>query len=218
MLISHQNKVIMRLSKQFFYIFLFICTLSQAGSTGANLPSAKPMAALKKAFEHAKKMNVVKSSIVTLVDYSLPSNKPRLWVIDMVNQKVIKQTTVAHGKYSGWVLPTSFSNAMGSLKSSIGVFVTGSVYQGKHGQSMRLIGLESGFNDKAAERGIVVHGANYVHEQCFGDHGLCTGRSFGCPAVATNEIKDIIKHTASGSLWVSYYPDQHWLSKSRFLV
>lgn len=208
----------MRLSKAFYYILLIICFLETAVSESIHLPSAKPMAALKKAFEHAKQKHLIKSPIATLVDYSLPSNQPRLWVIDMVNQKVIKQTTVAHGKYSGWVLPTSFSNVIGSLKSSIGVFVTGDVYQGKHGQSMRLIGLESGFNDKAVERGIVVHGADYVHEQCFGDHGLCTGRSFGCPAVATNEIHDLIKQTASGSLWVSYYPDQRWLSKSSFLV
>ena len=176
------------------------------------------MKVLYKAYIKAKKEHLIDSSIVTVVDYSLPSNQPRLWVMDMNNQAILQHTTVAHGKYSGKANTTSFSNKEGSLKSSLGVFLTGETYQGIHGQSMRLKGLEKGFNDNAEKRGIVVHGASYVHHKCIDAHGMCNGRSFGCPAVSNKKVKAIIQKTQSGSLWVSYYPDQTWLNNSRFLA
>lgn len=187
-------------------------------SEGTKLPRYEVMKVLYKAYAKAKKEHLIETPIVTIVDYSLPSNQPRLWVMDMSNHSILQHTTVAHGKYSGKSLTTSFSNKQGSLKSSLGVFLTGETYQGKHGQSMRLKGLEAGFNDNAEKRGIVVHGAKYVHRYCNSANQMCNGRSFGCPAVSEKEIGAIIENTQSGSLWLSYYPDQKWLNNSNFLA
>lgn len=187
-------------------------------SDGIRLPRAEVMNILNKAYDKAKQTSLTHSTIATIVDYSLPSNQPRLWILDMATHTVLKHTTVAHGKYSGESITTSFSNEPGSLKSSIGVFLTGNTYQGKHGKSMRLKGLEAGFNDNAEKRGIVVHGANYVHSNCSYGSGMCNGRSFGCPAVSEKDVKNIIDTTAAGSLWVAYYPDKKWLSQSNFVA
>lgn len=203
------------------YISLYIITMILPGTAvpeGTKLPRAEVMKILYKAYTKAKKEQLTQSPIVTVVDYSLPSNQPRLWVMDMSDHSIIKNTTVAHGKYSGQSLTTSFSNQEGSLKSSLGIFLTGETYQGKHGKSMRLKGLEKGFNDNAEKRGIVVHGAKYVHRNCNNTLGMCNGRSFGCPAVSEKEVKAIIEKTQAGSLWVSYYPDQQWLTHSDFLA
>ena len=203
------------------YISLYIIAITLPGTAipeGTKLPRTEVMKILYKAYSKAKEEQLTQSSIVTVVDYSLPSNQPRLWVMDMSDHSIIKHTTVAHGKYSGQALTTSFSNQEGSLKSSLGVFLTGDTYQGKHGKSMRLKGLEKGFNDNAEKRGIVVHGAKYVHRTCNNAIGMCNGRSFGCPAVSDKEVKAIIENTQAGSLWVSYYPDQQWLTHSDFLA
>ena len=208
---------------KFIKKYIFICSLfvllpQTIISEGMHMPRSEVMKVLYKAYLKAQKEHLTDSPIVTLVDYSLPSNQPRLWVMDMRNQTVLQHTTVAHGKHSGQSITTSFSNREGSLKSSLGVFLTGETYQGKHGKSMRLKGLEKGFNDNAEKRGIVVHGAKYVHRHCNDPSGMCNGRSFGCPAVSEKEVKAIIQKTQSGSLWLSYYPDQNWLQNSDFLV
>lgn len=167
------------------------------------------------AYQHAQKKGVTNNPLLTLVDYSKPSARRRLWVIDLNREKVLFNTWVAHGKNSGNVNSASFSNKPESLKSSIGVFVTGDIYSGKHGNSLRVQGLESGFNDNAYSRAIVFHGANYVSASIAKTGRI--GRSWGCWAVSQNIIPSLIKAIKNNALVVAYYPDKKWLSHSRFL-
>lgn len=167
------------------------------------------------AYEHAQKKGVASNQLLTIVDYSKPSTERRLWVIDLTSKKVLFNTWVAHGKNSGNVNSSSFSNSPESLKSSIGVFVTTDIYSGKHGNSLHVQGLESGFNDNAYKRSIVFHGADYVSESIAQSGRL--GRSWGCWAVSQNVIASLIKTIKNGSLVVAYYPDKKWLNQSTFL-
>lgn len=167
------------------------------------------------AYQHAEKKGVTVNPILTLVDYSKPSSEKRLWVINLENKKVLFNTWVAHGKNSGNIASESFSNQPSSLKSSIGVFVTGDIYSGKHGNSLHVQGLESGFNDKAYSRSIVFHGANYVSASIAKTGRI--GRSWGCLAVSQDIIASLINTIKHKALVVAYYPDKKWLSQSLFL-
>jgi len=154
--------------------------------------------------------------ILTIIDYSKPSSQPRLWVLDLKNKRIAFQELVAHGKNSGLDIPTEFSDAIGSETSSIGVFLTGQTYFGHHGLSLKLNGLEQGFNAHAAERAIVLHPADYVSEQFVKIHGRL-GRSWGCPAVRPVIAKYLINTIKDGTVIFAYYPDKHWLKSSNFL-
>lgn len=167
------------------------------------------------AYDHAKKAGITNNPLLTIVDYSIPSTKRRLWVIDLINKKVLFNTWVAHGKNSGNINSSSFSNTPESLKSSLGVFVTNKIYSGKHGDSLRVQGLEAGFNDNAYSRNIVFHGAQYVSASIAKSGRL--GRSWGCWAVSQDIISSLVKTIKTKALVVAYYPDQKWLSKSSFL-
>jgi hypothetical protein len=105
---------------------------------------------------------VTRKNLLTVIDYSLPSSQPRLWVFDLEAKKLLFRELVAHGKNSGGDKPSFFSNASGSLATSLGLFVTGGTYVGSNGYSLRLKGLEEGVNDMAFDRAIVMHGAPYV--------------------------------------------------------
>lgn len=155
--------------------------------------------------------------MLTVIDYAKPSTEKRLWVFDLTRGKTLYNTWVAHGKNSGDVRTTSFSNGNGSLKSSIGVFLTDAPYDGKNGLSLHLRGLEHGFNDNAYSRAVVVHGASYVNADIIRKLGRI-GRSWGCPAVSPGLAKPIINTIKYNNVVVAYYPDKHWLSKSKFLV
>lgn len=154
--------------------------------------------------------------VITIVDYSKASSERRLWVIDVVNEKVLFNTWVAHGKNSGSANATSFSNQPSSLKSSLGVFVTDEIYDGHNGTSLRVQGLEPGFNDNAYKRAVVFHGAAYASGDVAKSRGML-GRSWGCPAVAQNVIKPLINTIKHKSLFLAYYPDKNWLKKSAFV-
>ena len=158
---------------------------------------------------------------LTVIDYSLPSFEKRLWVVDMETRSVIFEEIVAHGmgspRGSGGDMEAAkdFSNLHGSRKSSLGLFVTAETYQGKHGYTLRLDGLEDGVNDKARERLIVLHSAHYVTEDRADDH--LVGRSWGCPVVRPGISKELIDAIKDGSaVWI-YYPDEEWLEESEFL-
>jgi hypothetical protein len=129
---------------------------------------------------------------------------------------VLFHELVAHGKGSGDNFATSFSNQMGSSQSSLGLYVTASPYEGKHGYSLKLQGLESGINDQAEPRAIVIHGAWYVSKSMIEQHQRL-GRSLGCPAVEESVVKPLIDTLKGGNLLFAYYPDERWLSTSRFL-
>jgi hypothetical protein len=153
---------------------------------------------------------------LTLIDYSLPSTEPRLWVFDLATGELLFKELVAHGKNSGENMATRFSNEMNSLSSSLGLFVTGDPYVGSNGYSLRLEGLDVGFNDHALERAIVMHGAAYVDPQLAAAQGRI-GRSWGCPALRPAVASSVINRIRGGGVVFSYYPDQDWLSQSRFL-
>ena len=170
------------------------------------------------AFMHARQQGVVTKPLLTVIDYSKPSTEKRLWVFDLNRGKMLFNTWVSHGKNSGGVNATSFSNQPGSLKSSMGVFVTDDTpYMGGNGYSLRIKGLEHGINDKAYQRDIVFHGAWYVDPAVGRRYGQI-GRSWGCPAVSENTIKPLIETIRNHSVVFMYYPDQHWLRHSHFLA
>ncbi len=155
-------------------------------------------------------------SIMTVIDYSMPSTQKRLWIIDLSNKKILFNTLVAHGQGSGGLVPNYFTNMPQSHSSSVGLFITADVYQGKHGSSLRLKGLEVGFNDNALSRATVIHGAWYVSQALARKLGRI-GRSWGCPAVPQDEVQTIISMIKGGSLVFAYSNQKKWLQQSKFL-
>ena len=153
---------------------------------------------------------------LSVIDYSLPSTQPRLWVFDLERARLLFEERVAHGRNTGENLATRFSNATGSYMSSLGAFVTQVAYSGSNGYSLRLQGLEPGFNDRARERAIVIHGAPYVSDALVRMQGRL-GRSLGCPAVGSAVAKPLIDSIRGGSFLFAYYPDPAWLKQSRLL-
>jgi hypothetical protein len=158
---------------------------------------------------------------LAVIDYTLPSYEKRLWVIDMKTETVLFEEIVAHGmgnpRGSGGDMETAkdFSNRIGSRKSSLGLFVTAETYQGRHGYTLRLDGLEAGVNDNARERLIVIHSAPYVTADRADDHMV--GRSWGCPVIRPKISKKLINAIKDGAaLWI-YYPEASWLEQSEFL-
>ena len=127
---------------------------------------------------------------LTLIDFQLPSTEKRMWIIDLEEEKVLFNELVAHGRNSGDLYAESFSNEVNSLASSLGFYLTGEIYEGKYGRSLRLDGLEKGYNDRARERAVVLHGADYSSQAVVDSQGRL-GRSYGCPAVPF-ENKDAI--------------------------
>lgn len=151
--------------------------------------------------------------ILTLIDFSKSSNEKRLWVIDLKTKTVLHHTLVAHGRNSGDEYASKFSNIPNSNQSSLGFYVTGATYIGKHGKSLILHGVEKGINDKAQERAIVMHAADYVSEDFIKKVGRL-GRSFGCPAIPTEIHREMISTLANGTCLFIYYPDEAYLQKS----
>jgi hypothetical protein len=160
---------------------------------------------------------VARPHLLTIIDYSLPSTTPRLWVVDRERRRVLFHRLVAHGKGSGENFATRFSNVEGSLQSSLGLFLTEESYVGGNGYSMRLRGLEPGINDRARERTIVLHGAPYARPEFARRHGRL-GRSWGCPAVEPEIARQLIDLVRDGSLLFVYGPDDDWLRRSTYLV
>jgi len=160
-----------------------------------------------------KDKSVSRPDVITIIDFSLQSDMERLWVIDLRKGKVLFHCLVSHGRNSGELKAENFSNKPGSYASSPGFYVTGETYLGKHGLSLILDGLESGINDKARARAIVMHGADYVSNEFIRSHGRL-GRSLGCPAVPVDLSEDIIKTIKGGSCLFIYAPHPGYTSKS----
>jgi hypothetical protein len=154
--------------------------------------------------------------IISIVDFSLPSSKKRLFVIDVASGKLLFNTFVSHGRNSGQEMATQFSNDLNSFKSSLGFYVTGNTYSGEHGYSLRLEGKEAGINDNAYNRSIVMHAADYVNEKVIKVKGFI-GRSLGCPAVPPSLHKAIINTIKDGSCLFLYSPDSNYITNSRLL-
>jgi hypothetical protein len=153
---------------------------------------------------------------LTVIDYSKPSTEKRLFVYDLNSKAVLYSEYVAHGSGSGENIATRFSNEPDTHATSLGLFVTEDTYIGKNGYSLRLNGLDKGFNDNALERAIVMHGAPYVNPDTASQLGRL-GRSWGCPALRPAIAHELIDHVKGGNLVFSYYPDQNWLKSSKYL-
>jgi hypothetical protein len=145
------------------------------------------------------------SSLLTIIDYSLPSRVRRLWVLDLRAERVLAREYVAHGRNSGTDLARRFSNRAGSLQSSLGLFLTGKAYHGKHGLSLRLRGLDPRLNSHAEARAIVIHGADYVSVRTIGALGRL-GRSQGCPALDRAVAARVIELIRDGTVLYAYHP------------
>ena len=158
----------------------------------------------------------VQNNILTIVDFSFSSTKERMWVLDMENKKVILQTLVSHGMNSGTEYAKSFSNQNESFKSSLGFFITGETYNGKHGISLKLDGQEYGLNDNARERAVVIHGADYVSKKLANRQGYI-GRSQGCPAVSPEVAPKLIRLIKNKSVLFIYHPTRMYVNKSRLV-
>jgi hypothetical protein len=169
-----------------------------------------------KAYNKAIRNGYGKNEHLTIVDYSMPSTERRMWVIDMRNKSVVHNTHVAHGIGSGQNYAYRFSNRPGSGMSSLGVFLTGGMYNGKFGRSLVLHGLEDKFNSNAMRRRIVMHKAHYVDEHVISKIGRL-GRSLGCLALNTKIADKVMQTIKDGSLIFCYYPDEAWLKESNML-
>jgi len=184
----------------------------------------KSLGLTKAAFDYAykgysylqKKGMLARASVLTICDFSQSSRRKRLFVIDVNLQKVLINTYVAHGRRSGSEYARSFSNNPDSHMSSLGFYKTETTYYGGHGLSLKIEGLESGFNDKAEARNIVVHGSDYVSGN-FIKNNPFNGRSFGCPAVPANQINNVINTIKNGSCLFIYHPTRTYLTRSKIL-
>lgn len=149
------------------------------------------------------------SNVLTVIDFDKESCTKRLFLIDIVNRKLLLNTWVAHGRNSGDDKPEHFSNVLNSNESSIGFYLTGEAYFGKNGRSMRLDGLDEGFNDNARNRAIVLHGADYVNQETIDNLGRL-GRSWGCPAVPSELSNTIIDITTNKSvMYINHSQDDY---------
>ncbi len=155
-------------------------------------------------------------SILTIIDFSKSSREKRLFVIDLKNQYVAMQSVVAHGRNSGQEFARTFSNKLSSNKSSLGFYVTKETYRGSNGYSLKLEGTETGINDMAMARAIVMHGADYANEKIINSKGFL-GRSLGCPALPQTINKKLIDKIKEGNVLFVYYPDANYLKRSELL-
>jgi L,D-transpeptidase catalytic domain len=178
----------------------------------------------RKAFEYALKgyyyllnhHRLNRTNILSICDFSQSSRNKRLYVLDLEQKTVLVNTYVAHGRNSGAEFARSFSNNPSSHKSSLGFYVTEDVYYGTNGLSLKICGMERGFNDKANGRNIVIHGSEYVGSDFLQMNHFC-GRSYGCPAVPAEETETVIDAIKGGSCLFIYHPTRKYISRSKIL-
>jgi len=189
--------------------------LQQADSS--ELPPLHLLQTALAGYEILVKDNLIsRPEVITIIDFSLQSDRERLWVVDLKQGKVLFHCLVSHGRNSGELMAENFSNIPGSNESSPGFYVTSETYIGKHGLSLALDGLETGINDKARQRSIVIHGADYVSDDFIRSHGRL-GRSLGCPAVPVELSEEIIKTIKGGSCLFIYVPKESYISNSNII-
>jgi hypothetical protein len=175
---------------------------------------------LKLAFEGYLKMVekglLAKGKPLTIIDFDLPLSKERLWVIDIIEQDIEYASLVAHGRNSGDLHASKFSNVPESNMSSLGFYLTGETYTGKHGASLRLDGMEKGINDNARKRAIVIHSAQYAERSFVKQHGRL-GRSLGCPALPDDNYDEIISLIKEKSCLFIHASEKTYLGQSAYL-
>src|SRR5579863_4573729 len=157
-----------------------------------------------------------RTNILSIADFSQSSSNQRLYVIDVRNRRLLYRTYVAHGINYGQEYANAFSNKMESCKSSLGFYITTGTYTGFNGLSLRIEGMDKGFNDNAAQRAIVIHGATYVSERILHKYGVM-GTTFGCPAIPDDMTTQIIPVVKGGTCFYIYYPSKKYLAQSAVL-
>lgn len=187
------------------------------GLEGDHKPAFTAFSLALKGYQQLKASGKVDQSVLSVIDFSLPSSQKRMWIIDVEAQKILHHTYVAHGKNTGLLMAEHFSNRPNSLQSSLGFYLTDNVYYGKHGRSLRLNGMEPGINDKARQRAVVLHGADYATEAFVKNQGRL-GRSFGCPAVPRQETDQIIDWVKEGTVLFIYHSNPTYLEQSPLLA
>ncbi|WP_316634275.1 murein L,D-transpeptidase catalytic domain family protein [uncultured Flavobacterium sp.] len=185
-------------------------------SNNFKLPELKTFSEALKGFYLLKERGIIQKNILTLIDFSLSSNSKRLWVIDLTTNTILFNSLVAHGRNTGEEFASEFSNSNSSYKSSLGFYATGEIYRGKHGASLRLDGLENGVNDNARERGVVMHGADYVSESFIRDNKRL-GRSQGCPAIPMELTDEIIETIKDKSCLYIYHPSRSFTMEEKLI-
>jgi hypothetical protein len=185
-------------------------------SNQLSLPNLESFKEALKGFYLLKEKGLVSRNVLTIIDFSMSSNAKRLWVIDLKTNAILYNTLVAHGRNTGNKFANSFSNTAESYKSSLGFYATGEIYNGKHGESLKLDGLENGINSNARDRAVVIHGAEYVSNS-FIKNNKRLGRSLGCPAIPV-ELTDKIIHTIKDkSCLFIYYPSDSYKEASKLV-
>lgn len=184
-----------------------ITTYNELNINSDKTPSFESYSIALEGFYKLKEKGLVTKDILTLIDFSKSSNTKRLWVINLTTNEVLFNTLVAHGKNTGEEFANYFSNKAESYQSSLGFYATAEVYTGKHGLSLRLDGLQKDLNDKARERAVVVHGADYVSESFIKNHKRL-GRSQGCPALPVEMNEKIINVIKGKSCLFIYHPSK----------
>jgi hypothetical protein len=189
-------------------------------SLNSNNFSLPQIDCFKKALEGFYKLKAkgqVQKDILTVIDFSMSSTKKRMWVIDLLNNKILFNTVVSHGLKSGGEFASNFSNQPNSNKSSLGFYATGETYNGKHGLSLKLDGLEIGINHNARSRSVVVHGAKYANPSILKSQGFL-GRSQGCPALPEAQKAEIIQIIKGKSCLFIYHPTKSYEVASKLAV
>lgn len=170
----------------------------------SNLPRRDLLERALAAYQSLDRTGRVRNHVLTVIDYALPSSQKRLWVIDPATRKVLIHDFVAHGRGSADESDPArlvrYGNEPSSHRSSRGTFLTGATYVGAHGHSLELHGLEPGVNDRAFERRIVMHPAEYASASYRALSGGRLGRSWGCPALDPAVSRQIIDRIAEGSV------------------
>lgn len=195
-------------------ILLGVLLVASSSLFSQTRPDSLVLSKALQGFEYfANDSNEAEHKIV-IVDFSQPSTEPRLFVLDVEKDSVLMNSYVAHGKRSGGLYASSFSNIVNSNQSSLGFYKISETYYGKHGLSFRLDGLEHGFNDNARKRAIVIHGAWYVSDDMIQEYGRL-GRSFGCPALSPTDFDKFKELVDYGTLLFIYYPDDQYFATSK---
>jgi hypothetical protein len=159
--------------------------------------------ALKGYYWALKKGDVKNPDVLTVIDFSMPSNAKRMWVIDLKTSQVLMNLYTTHGKGSGMTYAKRFSNQRHTDESSLGTYETLNSYRGEHGYSERVKGLEKGINDNAYRRAIVVHPAWYA-KSSFIQHEHRAGRSWGCFGIDPSKSSQFVNFTKNGSVIFVY--------------
>ena len=137
------------------------------------------------------------NNLLVMVDYTKPSTEERLFIIDLRKKQLLISSLVTHGRGTGDLYATKFSNKNNSYSTSSGFYLTGNIYNGKHGESLELYGLEKGKNDNAKKRTIVMHSAYYANKAFAEKYGRL-GRSKGCLVLPTDLNAKIINLISGG--------------------